>query len=477
MMNRFAHFQLLSTILLPALIVTLAGTVFDTFACSCMSERKPCEAFGRASAVFVGRVAGGAERYEEKDEYGNRVVFIGGEIRFAIEKSYHGVAGKEVVIHSGTGGGDCGMWFKLGETYLVYAYGNAKEGFGTSICSRTRPLSTASEDLAFLEHLPEKGSGIRLYGKVYSGFEPGEEDQEPRVKGVAGILVTAKSADGKTHQMKTDDAGAYEFTGLKAGKYTIAVKLPDYYEQEYTEREVTLADQGCAEESFAAVINGRISGRVVDSEGKPVIKGCVVALNANDEKRPGFFQVPGSDYLDEKGEFEISSLPPGRYLLGLNVNHYPDLETPYPPTWYPGVPEEVQALVVNLELGQQLNDITIKLPPKLTPRKVEGVVLWPNGRPASKASIRLEPDEYPGWCVNGCGNADEKGRFTLYGFEGMTYHIQASADVNPDAEPQNRRMQYAEPVTIEISKDIDGLKIILKIDEQTFNQKSGKKEE
>src|SRR6185369_8419633 len=127
-------------------------------ACSCGRELPPCEAFSGASAVFVGRVLDAAQQNEIKNDDGTRSIYDVGAIRFEVKESFLGVTRNSVVIHSGTGGGDCGYWFKRGETYLVYAYGKPDE-LSTGICTRTRPVAKAEEDLAFLRNLPKKGSG------------------------------------------------------------------------------------------------------------------------------------------------------------------------------------------------------------------------------------------------------------------------------------------------------------------------------
>ena len=54
-----------------------------------------------------------------------------------------------VTFGTGVGGGDCGFSFRAGQTYLVYATGR-REALHTSICSRTRPLEEATEDLEAL---------------------------------------------------------------------------------------------------------------------------------------------------------------------------------------------------------------------------------------------------------------------------------------------------------------------------------------
>jgi len=425
-----------------------------------------CEAFGTADAVFIGRVIGGATRVEDKDK---GVVNIGRKIHFAVEESFSGPKLKTMTIHSGTGGGDCGYWFALGEVYLVYAYGNLKEGFHTSVCSRTRLLIRSSDDINFLHSLTDKGPGIKIYGRVRSKVIFAE-GKEPKSDGLPEIKITAKDSRGRAFKTVTDENGWYEFNGLKAGAYKIEAALPDYYlKGNYSSEEVSVADRGCAEVEFPAIFDGRLSGVVIDDEERHVPRANIVLLSADKDEIPSTLHGVGSDYAEENGRFEITGIPPGRYRLGINVNRSPDEDLPYPPTWYPGVPDKNRATIIEVGPGEKLKDYTIKLPRKLTRRVIKGGIFWPNGSPVAMANLYLEAEYKPGFCVNGCGiKSDELGNFMLIGYEGLKYRIQAKAPLNPDAEYKERRFLHADPFLFEVKGDLSGLKIVLTLNQQTF---------
>lgn len=99
-------------LLLGCAVLLVAGERVS--ACSCVEKGPPCAAYGNAQAVFVGKVVGGKEQRDSTDENGQRVKYDVGEIYFQVEESFLGVKGTRVVIHSGTGGGDCGYWFRHG---------------------------------------------------------------------------------------------------------------------------------------------------------------------------------------------------------------------------------------------------------------------------------------------------------------------------------------------------------------------------
>ncbi len=449
-----------------ALFVLVLASGQEAFACSCVSEQPVCEAFGGSTAVFVGRVVGAAEQKTGTGEDGTKITYDVGSIYFMVEEAFSGVKARtKVTIQSGTGGGDCGYWFRRGEQYLVYAYGDEKGKLYTSICSRTRPLAAADEDLPSLRTLPPAGTGVRLHGVVAKLSDTPESDnKERKVEGIAGITVTVKHPGGRRQEIVTDSEGRYELTGLKPGEYEVSAALPDYYyKNEYSTHKIRVYDRGCAEASFAAIPDGRITGQVLDAEGKPVRKAKVVLISPKAEGYLTMGDEVASDYIhnDPQGRFEFEQVPPGEYHLGLNVTFSPDADEPYLPTYYPGVTERSLATVIKVGLGQKLKDYVLRLPPRLVERAVQGFVLWPDGTPAAGAEVYLADRKHPGWIANGTTKTDAQGRFTLVGFDGITYWVLASADRFPAASFQERQPTHAEPPTVTLTSSVSDLKLVL----------------
>jgi len=129
---------------------------------------------------------------------------------------------------------DCGYDFQIGETYLVYA--NDEEGadyFFTSTCMRTKRLSNAGEDLAYLyfyKNQPEESS--RLEGFVTSDRKSQlviDPLHEPAAIGspVAGVVLQLKS-DKLTRYAEPESTGRFIFDGLPEGNYELSVFAGGY---------------------------------------------------------------------------------------------------------------------------------------------------------------------------------------------------------------------------------------------------------
>jgi hypothetical protein len=428
------------------------------FGCSCGGESPPCEAFGSATAVFIGRVTGAKEQRRQKNEDGTTSTYQVGEIYFAVEQSFLGAKGSTAVIHSGTGGGDCGYWFIKGERYLVYAYGDSMESLGTGICTRTRPLSEAEEDLSFLKTLPRKGLGVRIYGTVQAALKDSKGEHWRKVMPLPG--VTVKVVGERTFDAITNAEGKYELTGLPAGNYKVYAEVPDYYYRgDYWVREIKIADRGCSREDFLAQNDSRISGSVLKPDGTGLAKAMVellpVELSASSVRMGGL----DLDFTDEAGKFDFRQIPPGRYVLGINVTSSPDAENPYPLTFYPGTVDRENATVIEVELGSHLSGIDIQLNSALTEQTVRGFVTWPDGRLASGVDVYIEDVKRPGYCVNGCDQkTDERGQFELRGYTGYMSRVVATGEV---VRRREKKEVFGVSDPFKLEAGIESLRIVL----------------
>lgn len=92
-------------------------------------------------------------------------------VLFEVSQIWKGGAESQIIIHTGSGGGDCGFNFEKDKEYLVYAhpstmYGD-KELLITIICDRTNLLAQAQEDLAILGEGKVPTDQVNLEGELY----------------------------------------------------------------------------------------------------------------------------------------------------------------------------------------------------------------------------------------------------------------------------------------------------------------------
>jgi len=124
-------------------------------ACSCAPSGSPSEELKEAQAVFAGKVVRVREpRSKPVRNRRGRVVAVRvsliAKISFEVAKVWKGPDKDTILVETMTGCCACGYSFVEGEQYLVYAYGDGKNRLLASICSRTKRLEAAQEDLAEL---------------------------------------------------------------------------------------------------------------------------------------------------------------------------------------------------------------------------------------------------------------------------------------------------------------------------------------
>lgn len=110
-------------------------------ACTCAPSRGPAEDLKLAAAVFSGKVVEVRKHRQSAD------IFAGVEAVFRVERVWKGVEGATVGVFTASHSATCGYGFRRGRTYLVYAYKDVEGRLSTGICSRTRRLKDAGEDL------------------------------------------------------------------------------------------------------------------------------------------------------------------------------------------------------------------------------------------------------------------------------------------------------------------------------------------
>jgi hypothetical protein len=127
--------------------------------------------------------------------------------------------------------GDCGDDFQIGETYLVYA-NNDEDGnyFFTGSCTRTRRVSDAGDDLAYLFFYKDQpAESARLEGFTTTERQDFDvlHDPETVKSPVAGIIVKLTSERLKRYA-QTDAHGRFIFDGLPEGDYQMSAFANGY---------------------------------------------------------------------------------------------------------------------------------------------------------------------------------------------------------------------------------------------------------
>jgi len=450
---------------LGIITLTLAATLFigvqSSYACSCIRQTT-CQYSSTATAAFAGKVLDSTEltrkvtrrqlpmggEWEEREYEEERQVS-----RIAVQESFFGTGGSEEMVIETEIGSSCGFRLQAGETYLIYASRNDKEvNLMTHMCSGTRTLSAAADDIAYLR--ANKDKAATLLGKVGFGSW-GRLDPKPLAR--HGVNTVRLTGGEKPLDAEIAPDGSYSFPNLAPGIYNISVVLPDFltvsekYHPDIAE-ELEIGDQtqmkvgehGCVSEDFLLLENGRISGRVTDAKGDPVEDITVYLIPVDSRGRKIPQDEPCYDTklcLDarEDGRFFFKGLKAGRYLVGVRMGDYvcnDCVDAEFKKALFPGVTDERMAKPVTVKFGVSTSDVNFKVVGKYASQEIEGRVVFPGGRPAANVSVRYAA-RTPDLKDSGLTfiKTDNAGYFSFTGYESHDYLIGAFTDERDKNEP------------------------------------------
>jgi hypothetical protein len=428
----------------------LAAAPERAAACSCAWPGAPCEAYESTPVIFTGHVSEIRTVHEPMTRDGSPEEEID-VVRFGVEQAFKGVSEREVEVRTNTESSMCGYQFGVGGEYLVYARQDDQGRLVTSHCTRTRKLEEAEEDLAFFRSLSDPAARARVVGTALvqdHGPDAGQGNTPLR-----DLKVTLEGA-GRTFEATTDAEGRFEFSGVSAGTYRLSAAVPKTLEALDT-RPITVSGACTVETYFVASVAGAITGRVVDSLGRPV-KSMRLDLFRQDGGRNN----PLTLFTDEDGRFAFERLPAGRFIFGANVVQGAEVERPFPKTYYPSGSAESDAKPIELRDGERVDDLVLQLSERLRETTIEGVVVWPDGSPAAEAMVYLAEPGSIRQRETGV-STDAEGRFSIKVLVGEGYTVHVSAQVK---DPERRGDQmHAPPVTVTATAKPKPLRLVISL--------------
>ena len=210
---------------------------------------------------------------------------------------------------------------------------------------------------------------VKLDGKPASGITiiaaPSSSDPAKAVEQMFNSSASLKAA--------TDSDGVYKLEGVPAGKYHVAPSAPALVSVDVSSTgEITVADGSATEDiDFALSLGGVITGKITDSEGRPVI-GERVSLKPLDKTEGAAASVSVAAMFgdrmyatDDRGVYRIFGLRPGRYIVSAGkdsdvMSSFLSQRPKRVQTFYPGVTDETRAKAVQVTAGSESTSVDIQ---------------------------------------------------------------------------------------------------------------------
>jgi Carboxypeptidase regulatory-like domain len=314
----------------------------------------------------------------------------------------------------------------------------------------------------------------------------------------ARVLLNAPEIPGGRGTL-TDDQGAFDFTELPQGRYTLAVSKSGFVNLAYGQRRplqpgtpLQLNEgQQIRSLEFRLPRGSVIAGHVFDEAGDPLPGVTVRAMAYRYAQGSRQLVSSGNAQTDDRGEYRIWGLNPGEYYITAVARNFnvgqagpfggrggrgggpalspnvggalppPAADSPeqsgYAPTYYPGVESIAEARAVTLSLGAETLDINFGVLLVRTSR-ITGRVLASDGTAVSTGNVVLTPEGQqsgrPGSGTGFGGRIQWDGAFTIVNVPPGRYVLRARGD---DWEvPQFSMM----PVSV-AGGDLTGLNVML----------------
>jgi hypothetical protein len=225
------------------------------------------------------------------------------------------------------------------------------------------------------------------------------------------------------------------------------VDVPGEYYSDVPSRRVELADRAaCADLEVVLYHNGRVSGRVRDASGRPVV-GLTIELA---EPKLSHSQRA---LTDRDGAYQFTRVPAGRFFLGLNLTAgQSGFEEPR--IFFPGVEKVAAAEHITIGAGEQRTVGDLVIPSYFKYVAVSGFVLNADGTPAEGARVYLKGTAEGARIVSEPARADFLGRFAIAGVAGNEYRVFAEGRFE-------RRTESSDVIQLTAAEGLRPLRLVL----------------
>ena len=284
---------------------------------------------------------------------------------------------------------------------------------------------------------------------------------------VVGMRLSRPDELSSTYKARTDQEGVYRISRVAGGNYLVAPVTPafviaDSYLGAPGQSVVITESENIEGINFDLVPGGVITGKVTDSEGKPLIEERVSLMPADeaDQRRPFYYGSASGMTTDDRGVYRIFGLPAGRYRVSVGDPRFNpgNRRRATVQTFYPDVTDLAKAGIVEVKEGSEANKIDITIGEAPQGYSVAGrVVDAESGAPIANVYIQLTRIETTGSNTRGMETADvqtnTQGQFRLTNVRSGKYDLNMYA-------PDESNARTDGPLRFDVlDQDVTGLVI------------------
>lgn len=464
---RILEYRRLSSCAAIAVLI-LISSAYITEACSC-AYRTTCEMNALAEVVFTGTIVDVSDVASPSDE--NEYIDREFRHRVRVNEVFRGIQPGglvEVVTEAAT---SCSFRMEQGKTFFIIASKSKKSGkLWTGMCSGTGEASDDNELYSFFREGKEKGTldEIRVTGHIRM--------QQSEQEVPAGKVEIVPESAGEPVVVEIGEDGSFEVPRISAGRFLVQPVLPSGFTYKVNgtlgpwgddakEGVVEVGDHGCTVIEISVAHEGKISGRLIDSDGNPLREfyGLKVVPYLPGVTQENARSFPA--YTDREGNFSVSGLRPGKYVIGFNLD---DRITDvlglgsYPRYYHPGSRDLSGAMVLEVWSSGHIANLLIQAPAKLRKKTVKVRVVDSEGRPVSDVLVVYQMKR-AGQTGSGFpkDNVASDGTFEINVFEDTEYTVYAEY---PDFGVEIERVvtKSSPCVSVNFDSKVETVQLVLK---------------
>jgi protocatechuate 3,4-dioxygenase beta subunit len=207
---------------------------------------------------------------------------------------------------------------------------------------------------------------------------------------IPNSIVTLRAGSYRSRYLAvTDSNGRFYFPDVEPGEgYQLTADLPGYTSPPATRQSrrdsssiSVAAEQAVRNLAFKVMPLGAISGRVVDEDGEPV-PDAEIELSEyrfGPDGRRHLERAMASALADSRGDYRLSGIQPGAYLLRVHVQPIPPVlpappehmhssipEEAFTPLYYPSARTPAEATPLEVRAGADIAGIDLRLARAIT---------------------------------------------------------------------------------------------------------------
>jgi protocatechuate 3,4-dioxygenase beta subunit len=261
-----------------------------------------------------------------------------------------------------------------------------------------------------------------------------------------GRSISASGPPAAPYAATTDAQGEFHMENVEPATYRLTIERQGFLSQEYGSRNrsrmgtpITLkAGQEMSSIEIKLTPQAVITGRVLDEDGDPLSRASVQFLMRRYVSGKQQLAPSGGSQTNDTGEFRVSELPPGRYFISANYsrmrlngdaptrNASGKPEEEYVTTYYPGTTDQAGAGPLDVQAGQELPGIDIRLK-KARVYRIRGKIVAPPGQSVRNLRLmalpRMASIAMSGFMVGSRALIHDDGSFEMDGVQPGSYHL------------------------------------------------------